>query len=620
MLNSCTIFVRMLTVLICLAAYFAPAAVGDQPNVIFVMPDDISHYSFSYYKADGPQTPNIDGLAAESVRLNDFNVSPTCSPTRACLMTGRYNAAAGVWHTIYQRNQMSADEITMPEVFKHNGYATGLFWKWHLGDNYPFRPKDRGFDHVVWTKGGGVGQSPDYWGNMQTGLHCWINDELVEMQDEDDGIEGSFSTNFFFSRAMEWMEVKAEEKKPFFAYIPTATVHDPFHLPPDAREGVDAKVGSIENIDKNMGRLLKFLEEKGLAENTILVFTTDNGGKADNTPLRGGKGSQFDGGSRVPCFVRWPAGGIGGDGKGLDVEPLTAHIDWLPTFMDMCKLEDVPDRPENLALHGQSFQNFMDTDSSNDPGPEFKDRVVVIENMRTEFLEKYKKFSAKKDIWNGDKITNKWRLVRNNVKAKYQLFDVIPDPAQTTDLIDNPDFEDVVKDMKAGYEEYWKLVEPRIGTYTRIILGNPAEPETQLNSHDFHGRYLWNHAIVAEGKTGTGFIAIEFDKPGAYEFDLRRWPKEIAEETTLTTAPEGVVYDGIAVPVPLDIASARIKIWNGDKVYVDERKDAEPGADGIPFTVSDLPKGPAFIQTWFYNSEGKPEGAVYYNYARPVAE
>ena len=202
------------------------------------------------------------------------------------------------------------------------------------------------------------------------------------------------------------------------------------------------------------------------------------------------------------------------------------------------------------------------------------------------------------------------------MKRNTQLFDVIPDPAQTTDLIDNPDFEDVVKDMKAGYEEYWKLVEPRIGTYTRIILGNPAEPETQLNSHDFHGRYLWNHAIVAEGKTGTGFIAIEFDKPGAYEFDLRRWPKEIAEETTLTTAPEGVVYDGIAVPVPLDIASARIKIWNGDKVYVDERKDAESGADGIPFTVSDLPKGPAFIQTWFYNSEGKPEGAVYYNYAR----
>ena len=616
--NIHTNILYLVLTLLCFAGYFSPAAFGDQPNVIFVMPDDISHYSFSYYKPDGPRTPHIDGLAADSVRLTDFHVSPTCSPTRASLMTGRFNAAAGVWHTIYQRNQLRADEITMAEVFKHNGYETGLFWKWHLGDNYPFRPKDRGFDHVVWTKGGGVGQSPDYWGNMQTSLHAWINDELVEMKDEDDGIEGSFSTNYFFNRAMDWIEVKAKEKKPFFAYIPTATVHDPFHLPPDAREGVDAVTGSIENIDKNMGRLLKFLEEQGIADNTILVFTTDNGGKGDNTPLRGGKGSQFDGGSRVPCFVRWPAGGVGGKGKGRDVAPLTAHIDWLPTFMDMLGFDDVPNRPENLAIHGQSFKNFLDTDPANDPGAKYKDRAVVIENMRTEMAEKYKKFSIKKDIWDGDKITNKWRLVRGSAKGRYELYDVLVDPAQTKNLIENTDHNEIVQDLKDRYETYWEYVQPRSHEYTRIILGHPAEPVTQLNSHDFHNKYLWNHAIVASGKKGTGFIAIEFNKAGSYQFDLRRWPKEIEGQTTLTTAPEGVVYDGLTKSVALDIASARIKIWHGDKVYADERKDAQPGADGIPFTIDNLPQGPAFIQTWFFNSKGEGEGAVYYNYARIV--
>ncbi|HAV64297.1 MAG TPA: sulfatase [Verrucomicrobiales bacterium] len=602
-------------VLLALLALVGTAFSAERPNVIFVMPDDISHNAFSYYNPVGPRTPHIDGLARQSIRLTDFHVSPTCAPTRASLMTGRFNAVAGVWHTIYQRNQLRADEITMADVFRHNGYATGLFFKWHLGDNYPFRPKDRGFDHVAWTKAGGVGQTPDYWGNMNTRATVRVNDELVEMTDEDDGIEGAFTTNFFFNRAMEWIESNVQMSSPFFAYIPTATAHDPHHFPPDAREGVDAKSATVENIDKNMGRLLRFLDEKGIAENTILVFTTDNG---SSTFLRGGKGSRYDGGSRVPCFIRWPAGGLGGPGRGRDVTPLTAHIDWLPTFMDLLGFEDVPGRPEKLKLHGQSFKTFLDTDPDNDPGPKFKNRAIVIENMRTEHAEKFRSFSVKKDVWSGNGIARKWRLVRGSARGDWELYDVLLDEDQSENLIGNPAHAPVIADLQAEYENYWTLVAERSDEYTRIILGHPAEPETLLTSHDFHGVYLWNHAIVAEGKTGSGFIAVEFAKAGTYQFDLRRWPKEIEDQSTLTTAPEGVVYDGRTVPQAIDIASARIKIWNGGKVYVDQKRDAEPGADGIPFTTGNLPAGPAFIQTWFYNSAGEPEGAVYYNYARPM--
>jgi len=140
-------------------------ALTARPNVIFVMADDISHSVFTYYNSNsGSRTPNLDKLAENGVRLTDFHVSPSCAPTRAALMTGRSNDVAGVWHTIYGRSQLRADEITMADVFKHNGYATGMFFKWHLGDNYPFRPKDRGFEYVAWTKGGGIGQAPDYWG------------------------------------------------------------------------------------------------------------------------------------------------------------------------------------------------------------------------------------------------------------------------------------------------------------------------------------------------------------------------------------------------------------------------------------------------------------------------
>ncbi|RJE73988.1 sulfatase-like hydrolase/transferase [Reichenbachiella sp. MSK19-1] len=578
-----------------------------RPNVIFVMPDDISHSAFSYYKENAPQTPNIDNFAKESVRLTDFHVSPSCSPTRAALLTGRPADVVGVWHTINGRNMMRADEITMADIFKANGYATGLFFKWHLGDNYPFRPKDRGFEHVAWIKGGGTGQQPDYWGNTNQTASVWVNDELVKMTDEDDGIEGAFTTNFFMNRAMDFMEENIQKEKPFFAYIPLGTAHAPHVMPPDAREGVSAKVGTIENIDKNYGRLLQFLEDKGIADNTILVFTTDNGAGGY---LRGGKGSNYDGGTRVPCFVRWPNGNLGGKGQGREVDVLTAHIDWLPTFMDVLGLKDLGNRPEKLKIRGRSFLQFLDEDPINDP-EDYKNRAVTINDMWTEFPQKYKKLSVKKDNWQGDQIVNKWRLIRNSSDTDWELYDVLVDPKQENNIIDNPDHADVVAELQQEYEEWWQLVDARSDEYTRIIVGSEEEPESHLLAHDFHGTVIWNQDNVKKGSTGSGFIAVEFDQSGTYDFDLRRWPKEIEEETTLSAAGPGQA---------LDIATARVKIWNGEEVFVDQTKQADSEADGVEFRVENLPKGPAFVQTWFYNAAGDMEGAVYYNYVQLTDE
>jgi arylsulfatase A-like enzyme len=578
-----------------------PVFSQDRPNVIFVMPDDISHNAFSYYKKNGPQTPNIDGLAKESVVLKDFHVSPSCSPTRAALLTGRPSDVVGVWHTINGRNMMRADEITMADIFKENGYATGLFFKWHLGDNYPFRPKDRGFEYVAWIKGGGTGQLPDYWDNTNNHAKVLVNDVLVEMTDEDDGIEGAFTTNFFFNRAMEFMDDNIKKEKPFFAYIPLGTAHAPHVSPPDTRDGVNAKTGTIENIDKNMGRLLKYLDDRGIADNTILVFTTDNGG---GTYLRGGKGSNYDGGTKVPCFIRWPNGGLGGEGKSREISPLTAHIDWLPTFMDILDFHDVVNRPEKLKIRGRSFKSFLDNDPSNDP-IDYKNRSVTINDMWTEMPVKYKKLSVRKDIWKGDLITNKWRLIRNSSDSDWELYDVLVDELQKNDVRSNPANDVIIADLKEEYELWWQLVDERSSEYTRIILGSTEEPESELYAMDFHGTIIWEQAMVKKGVSGSGFIAIEFDKTGTYNFDLRRWPKELESETTLTSAGSGIA---------LPIANARIKIWNGDTVYVDETKKVDPNSDGVNFTINNLPKGPAFIQTWFYNSSDEMLGAVYYNY------
>ncbi|MGB7323484.1 MAG: sulfatase-like hydrolase/transferase [Rubripirellula sp.] len=600
-----------------LLALGGDACAQDRPNVIIVMPDDVSHGVFTYYNPDSTsQTPHIDKLAETSVRLTDFHVSPSCAPTRAATLTGRSNSVVGIWHTIAGRSLLRNDEISIADVFKHNGYATGMVGKWHLGDNYPFRPKDRGFEYVAWTKGGGAGQQPDYWGNMHHSAHYWVNDELVEMTDEDDGLEGAFLTNSMFNRAFEFMEDNQKKNKPFFLYLPTAAAHSPWpEAPKDARSGLGSKPATVENIDKNVGRLVSFLDDKALADNTILIFFTDNG--SGEFTYRGGKISFYDGGTRVPSYVRWPAGGLGGEGKGRDVKALTAHMDWLPTLMDMIGLDDVSDRPANLQLHGQSFKNFLDTDASNDPGAEFKDRKVTICNMRNEKFDKYKQFSVKKDEWDGDTIVHKWRLTRKGSKSGWELWDVLVDKAQTNNIVDDPANADILAELKQAYEDFYQLVAEREDEFARTIIGHPAEPVTQLNSHDFHKQELWNHKIVAEGVTGSGFLAVEFAKPGAYHFDLRRWPKEIEDQSTLTTAPVGKVYDGKSTPKAIDVASARIKIWNGDDVYFDETKDADADADGVPFVIS-LPAGPAFIQTWFYNSAGDMEGAVYYNYARPM--
>ncbi|MHC5056243.1 MAG: sulfatase-like hydrolase/transferase, partial [Planctomycetota bacterium] len=250
-----------------------------KPNVILVMTDDQGYGDLSCHGHPTLKTPHLDGLHAESTRFTDFHVSPTCSPTRAALMTGRYNNRAGVWHTIMGRSILLRDEVTAADVFAANGYRTGFFGKWHLGDNYPFRPEDRGFQTVWRHGGGGVGQTPDYWGNDYLGDTYWIDGKPTKFE--------GYCTDVWFDGLLKFVE--ANRERPFFAYVPTNAPHGPFISPPEyPNQGF---YGMIRNIDDNMGRLMKRLDELGLAQDTILIFMTDNGTAAGNFPagMRGRK-------------------------------------------------------------------------------------------------------------------------------------------------------------------------------------------------------------------------------------------------------------------------------------------------------------------------------------------
>ena len=369
----------MRSFLIILSLLFTLSTVhaAEKPNVVIVITDDQGYGDLSCHGNPVLKTPHIDELASESVRLDDYHVAPTCSPTRCALLTGHWTNRTGVWHTIMGRSMLRENEVTIGDMFQKGGYATGMFGKWHLGDNYPFRPEDRGFGEVYRHGGGGVGQTPDLWDNAYFDGHYFHNSEIVPAE--------GFCTDVFFDHAKKFIEAQADADKPFLAYISTNAPHGPMHAPPEYAKpyedaGLDTGTahffGMIANIDDNVGQLREWLEEKGLAENTIFIFTTDNGtssgAKVHAAGMRGKKGSEYDGGHRVPFFMHWPAGGFA-DEKMVDT--ITAYVDVVPTLLDLCGV----DAPADVEFDGVSIRPLLEAEKR--PG-DWPDRILVTDSQR----------------------------------------------------------------------------------------------------------------------------------------------------------------------------------------------------------------------------------------------
>ena len=545
-----------------------------QPNVILVMTDDQGYGDLGCHGNKVIRTPHLDRLHGRSVRFTQFHVSPTCSPTRASLMTGRYCNATGVWHTVMGRSLLRADEVTVADAFKAGGYRTGLFGKWHLGDNYPFRPQDRGFDEVLAHGGGGVGQIPDYWRNL-------YNDDTYFRNGKPEKFKG-YCTDIWFTEAIKFMGACAAKEQPFFCYLSTNAPHSPFICPKpywqayQTAEGKNkpgvphaAFYGMITNIDDNMGRLMTFLRERGLEENTILVFMTDNGSTCRGYPadMRGRKGSEYDGGHRVPFFVRWPGGGING---GKDIDRLAAHIDVLPTLLDLCGLT----RPDGPPVHGTSLVPLLKGE-----GKGWPKRTLVVDSQRVENPIKWRKSAV---------MTDRWRLVNGR-----ELYDIQADPGQKTDVAAAN--AAVVATLRKTYEKWWADTSTRFDEYCPIVLGSAHENPTRLDCMDWHvakGLPPWNQGQIRRGPAANGFWAVDVKRDGTYEFDLRRWPKE----------------HGGAV----EANTARIKIGQ-----IERTADVPAGAKAATFSLK-LKAGPATLQTWLTNS--KLTRGAYYVYVRRVAE
>ncbi|MFO8027121.1 MAG: arylsulfatase [Opitutales bacterium] len=334
----------------------------ERPNVILIITDDQGYGEMSAHGHPYLETPHMDRLHGESVRMTDFHVDSTCSPTRAALLTGRYSTRTGVWHTINGRSMMRTEELTMAEVFQANGYATAMLGKWHIGANYPFRPSDQGFEHTIWHKDGAIGGIPDYWGNDYYDDTYMTNGEWQQYE--------GYCTDVWFEEATKFVE--AHQDEPFFLYLSTNAPHGPYivderysapFMEMDMPENLAKFYGMIVNIDENLGKFRQQLEAMGVADNTLLIFMTDNGTTAGwicqksgyeyyNAGMRGWKSSAWEGGHRVPIFWHWPEGGLT---EGRDIPELTAHIDVLPTLVEMLDLK----KPEGPKVDGISLSEAV---------------------------------------------------------------------------------------------------------------------------------------------------------------------------------------------------------------------------------------------------------------------
>lgn len=453
-------FIFCFSVLLSLVPAFGKSLKGSRPNIILVMTDDQGMGDMSCLGNPLLKTPHLDRLYGMSTRFTEFHVSPTCAPTRAALLSGRHEFKNGVTHTIKERELMALSTTTFVDVLAKNGYETGIFGKWHLGDEDAYQPYNRGFTEVFIHGAGGIGQAypgscADFPPNQEPEgryfdnaiLH---NDTIVNTK--------GFCTDVFFQAALGWIKSQHEAGQPYFAFITPNAPHGPMIAPEKYKkrwldEGWDERVagryGMIENIDDNMGLLMEKLDEWSAWDNTLVIFTTDNGqagrsgkknGKSQRLFAGGfktGKGSPYEGGTHVPAFWRWK----GVLKEGQDIGALTAHIDIFNTFCDLAGLE-IPSGIQELE--GRSMLPLLE-----DPDASWADRALFVHKGRWEKgedpnLSKYKDCAVR---------TQRWRFVNNK-----ELYDISKDPFEKVDVADR--HPEVIAELRKAYDKWWEETVP----------------------------------------------------------------------------------------------------------------------------------------------------------------
>ncbi len=493
-----------------------------RPNILLVLTDDAGIGDFGCNGNPLVKTPNLDKLAARSTRFTNFHVSPVCAPTRSSIMTGKYAETTGVYDTYNGGATMATEEVTIAELLRENGYQTGIFGKWHLGDNFPFRPMDQGFTESFVFRGGGIGQPGDF-DNYFAGDSAYFNPVIY--RNEQRVKTKGYCSDVFTEEAISF--VRKNKGKPFFAYLAFNAPHTPLQVPTaysdkyknltslDFKKGgilptpamtekdmEDARkvYGMMTNIDDNVGRLLKELENQNLLQNTIVVFMSDNGPQQNRyrMGLRGKKGQVYMGGIKSPCWISLP--GILPENR--EFGQMTAHIDLLPTLLDLCGIS----LPDKQAIDGSSMLPLLKKDDT-----AFKNRTLFFEWGRG-FPIPYQNFAA---------MNSHYKLVANTNHQEglegFELFDMETDAAESRNILkeNGTIAANLRKEMQTWYLK--TASHPNNRKLHAAIVGTKFENPVVLNRNDAKGALgIWNQEEIfgywdiAVAEAGTYSISAKF--------------------------------------------------------------------------------------------------------------
>ena len=507
------------------------------PNVIIIMTDDQGFGDLGINQNPNIITPNIDKFANKSIQFNNFFVSPVCAPTRSSLMTGRYSLRTGVRDTYNGGAIMSNNETTIAEILKEANYATGIFGKWHLGDNYPFRPSEQGFDESLIHLAGGIGQVGDFT-NYFKGDTSYF-DPILWKNNKQNQYEG-YCSDIFAENAIEFIE--KNKNNSFFCYLSFNAPHTPLQVPEkyynmykdldpelgfnddlsdfrmNEKDKEDARkiYGMVTNIDDNVGKVINKLKELKIEEETIIIFMTDNGPQQIryNSSMKGRKGTVYNGGIRVPFYIQYSEKFK----ESKVINKMSAHIDVLPTILELCNLNV----PNDRKIDGQSLVPFINSKSTNDR--------FLFSYWTRRFPEKYINMSIQND---------NYKLVGNNdfdsKIEEFELYDLVEDPNENNNIISQniETARSFKKEMDNSIDDLLKS--KNIKNPPRIIIGSEFENPTILNRNDASGeRGVW-----AQNDIYT-FWKVNFKK-GIYDFKFK-FKDSIANKGTLFTEINNRVY------------------------------------------------------------------------------
>jgi arylsulfatase A-like enzyme len=580
-----------------------------QPNVIIIMTDDQGYGEFSCHGNPITQTPNIDKLASAGVRLDNFHVAPMCTPTRGQLMSGVDAFRNNAINVSSGRTLLRSDLKTMADLFKAAGYRTGLFGKWHLGDNYPFRPQDRGFDETLWFPSSHINSIPDYWNND------YFDDTYIH-NGKRKPYKG-YCTDVFFDEAISWMKSKSS-KKPFFVYLAPNAAHSPHFVPEKYREPIrkalaakpelvshlneeqkDELVSFLAmggNIDENMGKLDDNLAISGLLDNTIVVFLTDNGSTMGfnyyNAGMKGNKTTLWEGGHRVPCFIRWKNGNLPNANPIKDVCQVQ---DLMPTLLDFSGIK-IPKNLDGISL----------ADRIKDRAKQLADRMMVINYSRMPGMKvNYSNDPTTPNKDGAAVLWGDWRLLENR-----ELYNVGTDPHQDKDV--SAEFPDMMQKMRNHLDNWWNGVKDHVSDVQRVIIGSEKENPMLLTACEWLDVFVDQQKQVRQGDIKNGSWHLEVAQAGQYEFKISRWASEsglkLDEGYKETKVTDGILMAGKSLP----IKTATLKI--GDKIL-----KASPSADNTNFEfTTTLKNGLTELRTAFLDENGKEICGAYYVYVRRI--